>query len=382
MKTIYETTINGVSVYVALTSSGNVSLNFTIDGRRTRDLPGIVAEAEQRGVMIEVTPELRDMVLKCSPTLHYALDRSGGFISVGELCIMHRCSTHPEMEAFLNNPHHKSMATLMHMLYTTSDNPMNYALQKDRFKKALSNWHKKDVPASKNVPLSMMHIPAYRWLSENYHSDDESVWDMLTRISFCDKDVNYLMKSYPDGLEEGIDEWVHYMDSLYTCVREHLIGPAHMDDPYWRRPSRASFYDKRARLEGMLQELMEMREEHMRNNPRHGDFDEKVARYSDYRIDIQVGAYRFYTSMDRETWISHSNALKQCCYNARYYAAEDTVLVFVEKDGAPYGTIEYNTNSHTIPQARVDQTDYHKSKMPNNVIELFRSSVMPEMQGK
>ena len=107
-----------------------------------------------------------------------------------------------------------------------------------------------------------------------------------------------------------------------------------------------------------------------------------MERYKKYPVDIAVDGFRFYTTTSREDWIEHSDALKQCCYRLKYYAHTSSILTFVEKDGEPYGTIDYSLNEHQVIQARVDQTDYSKSDMPADVLKLFRKHVVYMLENK
>lgn len=100
------------------------------------------------------------------------------------------------------------------------------------------------------------------------------------------------------------------------------------------------------------------------------------------KVDVTVDGFRFYTTTSREDWIEHSDALKQCCYRLKDYSHTNSILTFVEKDGIPYGTIDYSLNEHQVSQARVDQTDYSKSDMTTNVVKLFRKHVMGMLENK
>ena len=72
----------------------------------------------------------------------------------------------------------------------------------------------------------------------------------------------------------------------------------------------------------------------------------------------------------------------QCCYRLKYYSHEESILTFVEKDGVPYGTIDYSLEYHHIQQSRIDQSDYSKSSMPADVVKLFMKHVVHMLENK
>ena len=162
---------------------------------------------------------------------------------------------------------------------------------------------------------------------------------------------------------------------IKDAIHEDLIPRTVRDDPYWIYPSPASYTTRRNRIADILNNFHDDQESH-------GEFDSHMERYKNYPVDITVGEFRFYTTTRREDWIEHSDALKQCCYRLKYYSHSSSILTFVEKDGIPYGTIDYSLNEHQVIQARVDQTDYSKSNMPADVLKLFRKHVVHMLENK
>ena len=212
---------------------------------------------------------------------------------------------------------------------------------------------------------------------------DELITTELSSGWLSEKDMNYVIKLHAKAPREfrldeewiALESYVSYRGMLDDAVYEGLLPDNVLYDPYWVYPSPASYYARRNRVSDILNAFYDGQESHE-------EFDSHMERYKKYSVDITVDGFRFYTTTSRDGWISHSDALKQCCYRAKYYSHEDSILTFVEKDGVPYGTIAYSLNEHQVIQARVDQTDYSKSNMPADVLKLFRKHVVCMLENK
>ena len=323
--------------------------------------------------------------LKVFPHMKYAYEKCGDTVTADKLAMVTAVNHYPFLEPLLNNPHNKKYAYFNFMWACTSDGPGMYMDNPFVLKQVIRNFHDPSIELNMFIPLSKAHEPQYRWIVGliNKYGMEELTLLELASGWFTEKDMNYVIKLHdkaPSELElngvcAALEEYLIYRSMMKDVVFEGLLPNNVLDDPYWVYPSPASYLTRRNRISDILNAFYGGQESHE-------EFDSHMERYKKYPVDIAVDGFRFYTTTSREDWISHSDALKQCCYRLKYYSHEDSILTFVEKDGAPYGTIDYSLNEHQVIQARVDQTDYSKSNMPADVLKLFRKHVVCMLENK
>lgn len=317
--------------------------------------------------------------LKVFPHMKYAYEKCGDAVPAGKMAMISYVNQYPYLEPLLNNPHDKSYAYLRSMWDATCDCMSAYEKDPARLKRVIRNFHDASIEQCVYVPLSKAHEPQYRWVADMAKNTNVSDITLMELSSgwLTKKDMDYVIKLHDKApsafrLDEqwiALESYISYRGMLRDAVHEELLPDNVMDDPYWVYPSPASLYARRDRVYDILTGFYEGQEPHE-------DFDIYVERYKKYPVDITVDGFRFYTTTSRESWVSHSDALKQCCYRLKYYAHDTSILTFVEKDGVPYGTIDYSLSEHQIIQARIDQTDYSKSNMPTDVVKLFMKHVI------
>ena len=323
--------------------------------------------------------------LKVFPHMKYAYEKCGDIVTADKLAMVTAVNHYPFLEPLLNNPHNKKYAYFNFMWACTSDGPGMYMDNPFVLKQVIRNFHDPSIELNMFIPLSKAHEPQYRWIVGliNKYGMEELTLLELAGGWFTEKDMNYVIKLHdkaPSELElngvcAALEEYLIYRSMMKDVVFEGLLPDNVLDDPYWVYPSPASYLTRRNRISDILNAFYGGQESHE-------EFDSHMERYKKYPVDIAVDGFRFYTTTSREDWIEHSDALKQCCYRLKYYAHEDSILTFVEKDGVPYGTIDYSLNEHQVIQARVDQTDYSKSSMPADVLKLFRKHVVCMLENK
>lgn len=323
--------------------------------------------------------------LKVFPHMKYAYDKCGGVVTAGRMAMITVVNHYPFLEPLLNNPHNKKYAYFNFMWYCTSDGPGKYMDNPAMLRQAIRNFHDPSIELNMFIPLSKAHEPQYRWIVDliNKYGMEELTLLELANGWFTEKDMNYIIKLHTKAPSElglgdvctALESYLSYKTMMKDAVFEDLIPRTVLDDPYWIYPSPSSYPTRRRRIVGILNDFYGGQESHE-------EFDMHMERYKKYPVDITIDGFRFYTTTSRETWIEHSDALKQCCYRLKYYSHTNSVLTFVEKDGVPYGTIDYSLNEHQVIQARVDQTDYSKSNMPADVLKLFRKHVMCMLENK
>lgn len=322
--------------------------------------------------------------LKVLPHMKYAYEKCGDVVTADKLAMITMVNRYPCLEPMLNNPHNKKYACLNFMWNQTCGSPGVYEENTARLKQAIRNFHDPSIELNRYIPLSVAHEPQYRWLAAmiNKGDLDERILLDLTTMGLYEKDMNYVIKLHAKAprdlrLDEewtALEAYVSYKNLLRECVYEGHLPHSVLSDPYWVYPSPASYLERRNRVYALL--------EITRDGGVHEEFDNHMERYKKYPVDITVDGFRFYTTTSREDWISHSDALKQCCYRLKYYSHDASILTFVEKDGVPYGTIDYSLEHHHVQQARIDQADYSKSNMPNDVVKLFNKHVVRMLENK
>lgn len=323
--------------------------------------------------------------LKVFPRMKYAYEKCGDVVTADKMAMIAYVNKYPFLEPLLNNPHNKKYAYFSYMWSCTSDILVRYEKYPAMLKQAIRNFHDPSIEINMFIPLSKAHEPQYRWVMNMIK---EGSLDELTLINlangwFSEKDMNYVIKLHAKAPSElrldevwtALESYVSYRGMLYDAVCEGLLPNNVSDDPYWVYPSPASYYARCNRVSDILNDFYDGKESHE-------EFDSHMERYKNYPVDITVGEFRFYTTTSRETWIKHSDALKQCCYRLKYYSHDNSILTFVEKDGVPYGTIDYSLEEHRVLQARIDQTDYSKSDMPSGVVKLFMKHVICVLENK
>lgn len=317
--------------------------------------------------------------LKVFPHMKYAYEKCGDAIPAGKMAMITHVNQYPCLEPMLNNPHDKRYAYFNVMWNVTCDSRAKYEMYPEMLKHAIRNFHNASIELNMFIPLSKAHEPQYKWLADliNKYDIEELTLIELASGWLTEKDMNYVIKLHAKAPSElrldevwvALEAYMSYRAMLKNAVFEGLLPDNVMDDPYWVYPSPAAYLTRRNRVADILNDFYDGQESHE-------EFDSHMERYKKYPVDITVDGFRFYTTTSRESWISHSDALKQCCYRLKYYAHENDILTFVEKDGVPYGTIDYSLEYHHIQQARIDQTDYSKSNMPTDVVKLFMKHVI------
>ena len=323
--------------------------------------------------------------LKVFPHMKYAYEKCGDTVTADKLAMVTAVNHYPFLEPLLNNPHNKKYAYFNFMWACTSDGPGMYMDNPFVLKQVIRNFHDPSIELNMFIPLSKAHEPQYRWIVGliNKYGMEELTLLELASGWFTEKDMNYVIKLHdkaPSELElngvcAALEEYLIYRSMMKDVVFEGLLPNNVLDDPYWVYPSPASYLTRRNRISDILNAFYGGQESHE-------EFDSHMERYKKYPVDIAVDGFRFYTTTSREDWISHSDALKQCCYRLKYYSHEDSILTFVEKDGVPYGTIDYSLEYHHIQQSRIDQSDYSKSSMPVDVVKLFMKHVVHMLENK
>ena len=323
--------------------------------------------------------------LKVFPHMKYAYEKCGDIVTADKLAMVTAVNHYPFLEPLLNNPHNKKYAYFNFMWACTSDGPGMYMDNPFVLKQVIRNFHDPSIELNMFIPLSKAHEPQYRWIVGliNKYGMEELTLLELAGGWFTEKDMNYVIKLHdkaPSELElngvcAALEEYLIYRSMMKDVVFEGLLPDNVLDDPYWVYPSPASYLTRRNRISDILNAFYGGQESHE-------EFDSHMERYKKYPVDIAVDGFRFYTTTSREDWIEHSDALKQCCYRLKYYAHEDSILTFVEKDGVPYGTIDYSLEYHHIQQSRIDQSDYSKSSMPADVVKLFMKHVVHMLENK
>lgn len=329
-------------------------------------------------VMIPFDAYVKYAWLKVFPHMKYAYEKCGDVVPAGKMAMITHVNQYPCLEPLLNNPHNKSYACFSYMWNCTCDSRAKYERDPAMLKQVIRNFHDPSIELNMFVPLSKAHEPQYRWLVEliNKYGMEELTLIELANGWLTKKDMNYVIKLHakaPDEIKFGevwvaLEAYMTYRGMLRDAVHEGLLPINVLEDPYWVYPSPASYLARRNRIFDILNDFYDGQESHE-------EFDSHMERYKKYPIDITVDGFRFYTTTSRDGWISHSDALKQCCYRLKYYSHDASILTFVEKDGVPYGTIDYSLEYHHIQQARIDQTDYSKSNMPADVVKLFMKHV-------
>ena len=363
-----------------------------VKGRRgTRMLPYMLCDPYDResrmdgDVLIPFNDYVKYEWLKVCPHMKYAYDKCGDNVTADRMAMITYVNKYPFLEPFLNNPHNKKYTTLTYMWANITEPVSRYERHPDVLKRAIRNFHDPSIELNMNIPLSKAHEPQYKWVMGMIKEGtlDELITTDLASGWLSEKDMNYVIKLHAKAPSEfrldeewiALESYVSYRRMLEDTVYEGLLPNNVMYDPYWIYPSPASYYARRNRVSDILNAFYDGQESHE-------EFDGHMERYKNYSVDITVDGFRFYTTTSREGWISHSDALKQCCYRAKYYSHENNILTFVEKDGVPYGTIDYSLNEHQIFQARIDQTDYSKSDMPSGVVKLFMKHVIHMLENK
>ena len=336
-------------------------------------------------VMIPFSDYVKYEWLKVCPHMEYAYKKCGDAVTADKMSMIVYVNKYPFLEPLLNNPHNKKYLYFSHMWHCTDDGLFKYENDPAMLKQVIRNFHDPSIDIHPFIPLSKAHEPQYRWALSlvNEYGMDEGILSELANGWFTEKDMNYVIKLHDKAPDEFIlgeiwdvlESYLSYRRMIKDAIHEGLMPRTVRDDPYWIYPSPASYTTRRRRVAGILHDFYYVQESHE-------EFDSHMERYKKYSVDITVDGFRFYTTTSREDWIEHSDALKQCCYRLKYYSHISSILTFVEKDGIPYGTIDYSLNEHQVIQARVDQTDYSKSDMPADVLKLFRKHVVCMLENK
>lgn len=323
--------------------------------------------------------------LKVCPHMKYAYDKCGDVVHADRMAMITYVNKHPFLEPLLNNPHDKKYTLLIYMWEGITEPLPRYKRHPNVLKQAIRNFHDPSIELNMRIPLSKAHEPQYKWLMNmiNEGTLDELITTDLSTGWLSEKDMNYVIKLHAKAPREfrldeewiALESYVNYRRMLEEAVYEGLLPDNVLKDTYWVYPSPTSYYARCNRVADVLNAFYDGQESHE-------EFDSHMERYKKYSVDITVDGFRFYTTTSREGWISHSDALKQCCYRAKYYSHENNILTFVEKDGVPYGTIDYSLNEHQVFQARIDQSDYSKSSMPADVVKLFMKHVVHMLENK
>lgn len=389
-----------MSQFIFTVDVGEYTISFHREGsvwvktkgaRGTRMLPYALCDpydgtTQMRGdVLIPFDAYVKHEWLKVCPHMKYAYDKCDDVVTADKLSMITYVNKHPFLEPFLNNPHNKKYMPLIYMWTCTTDSIPRYERRPNVLKQSIRNFHDPSIELNMHVPLSKAHEPQYKWVMNMIKEGtlDELILLNLASGWLSEKDMNYVIKLHSKAPSEfrldevwiALESYVSYRGMLDDAVYERLLPNNVLKDPYWVYPSPASYYARRNRVSDVLNAFYDGQESHE-------EFDSHMERYKNYPVDITVGEFRFYTTTSREGWISHSDALKQCCYRLKYYEHDTSILTFVEKDGVPYGTIDYSLEYHHIQQARIDQTDYSKSSMPADVVKLFMKHVIHMLENK
>lgn len=389
-----------MSQFISSVDVGEYTISFHREGsvwvkvkgvRGVRMLPYMLCdpydgESHMDGdVLIPFNDYVKYEWLKVCTHMKYAYDKCGDVVTADRMAMIVYCNKHPFLEPLLNNPHNKKYAYFSYMWTCTSDSLGKYERDPAMLKKVIRNFHDPSIEIDMHVPLSKSHEPQYRWVMNMIKegSLDELILINLANGWLSEKDMNYVIKLHDKAPSEfrldevwiALESYVSYRGMLNDAVHEGLLPNNVLDDPYWVYPSPASYYARRDRVSDALNAFYDGQESHE-------EFDSHMERYKNYPVDITVGEFRFYTTTSRETWIKHSDTLKQCCYRLKYYSHDNSILTFVEKGGVPYGTIDYSLEYHHIQQARIDQSDYSKSSMPADVVKLFMKHVVHMLENK
>lgn len=336
-------------------------------------------------VLIPFNAYIKYEWLKVCPHMKYAYEKCGDVVTADKMAMIAYVNKYPFLEPLLNNPHNKKYAYFSFMWNCTRDSIAKYECDPAMLKQVIRNFHDPSIDIHPFIPLSKAHEPQYRWalsLVDDYGMDDWTLNEIASGW-FTEKDMNYVIKlndKASDGHMLGeiwdmLESYLSYRRMIKDAIHEDLLPRTVLDDPYWIYPSPASYPTRRNRIADILNNFHDGQENH-------AEFDMHMDRYKNYPVDITVDGFRFYTTTSRETWIKHSDALRQCCYRLKYYSHINSILTFVEKDGVPYGTIDYSLNEHQVIQARIDQTDYSKSSMPADVVKLFMKHVVHMLENK
>lgn len=336
-------------------------------------------------VLIPFNDYIKYEWLKVCPHMKYAYEKCGDVVTADKMAMIAYVNKYPFLEPLLNNPHNKKYAYFSFMWHQTYDSPGKYENNPAMLKQVIRNFHDPSIDIHPFIPLSKAHEPQYRWalsLVDDYGMDDWTLSEIWNGW-FTEKDMKYVIKLHDKASNERmlgeiwdiLESYLSYRKMIEDAIHEDLLPYTVRYDPYWVYPSPASYLTRRNRIADILNAFHDGQE-------RHAEFDMHMDRYKNYPVDITVGEFRFYTTTSRETWIKHSDALKQCCYRLKYYSHDNSILTFVEKDGVPYGTIDYSLEEHRVLQARIDQTDYSKSDMPSGVVKLFMKHVICVLENK
>lgn len=336
-------------------------------------------------VMIPFSDYVKCEWLKVCPHMKYAYDKCGDVVTADKMAMIAYVNKYPFLEPLLNNPHNKKYAYFSHMWLHTYDSLFKYENDPAMLKQVIRNFHDPSIDINPFIPLSKAHEPQYRWVLSlvGDYGMDEGILSEIGNGWFTEKDMNYVIKLHAKapnelGLVEiwdTLESYLSYRRMIKDAIHEDLLPRNVLDDPYWVYPSPASYLVRWNRTTDILNNFHDGQENH-------AEFDMHMERYKKYPVDVTVDGFRFYTTTSRETWIKHSDALRQCCYRLKYYSHTNSILTFVEKDGVPYGTIDYSLEEHCVLQARIDQTDYSKSDMPSAVVKLFMKHVICMLENK
>lgn len=315
--------------------------------------------------------------------------------------IMMVCFGHvKETESLLSCPHHNNYAwaLLEGQLTAPWRHSEDYTFVWDKWtpvqrRHAVRNWYTYEVTVHMGdgvPPMYEWHEPQWDFLMR--HINVSGCYPAISRIMdfmretcgfvFVEKDLKYIQKATSriyasdtdpcermqiERLFRTIRLWWDNLRVLQESCEEEAIPRAFADliqDEYWRYPR-----DLHAAHDENI-----MRLETRRSG---STFDKYADKYAAYKIDTVAGGYRFYTSGDERTWQVHATKLSQCVYASKYYEQKG-VIVFVEKDGVPYGTIHWCDNR--IDEARITQKVYSESEMPQEVQDIFTSQVVPQYE--
>lgn len=355
----------------------------------------------------EVWSAYMDWLSDNRPALRYAIQKIRAFPpdkacqAVQYTVVMMYYGHIKETESLLACPYNNNVLGMFHVYEEAAEYLEDFAwdeLTPVQRRHAVRNWMENDI-----APYDVERVPPL-------HTWHEARWDhffrspyrtaqtaavlshlmenmLINGLDFTDKDVKYIWKQVMRRLDNGdelppqelahmweqvLGVWVDNMQVLYNLwLEDALNGRDICDiwyDDYWRYPRdiEIAHNTNDHRLREILDRIPEQS---------HKAFEEYKPAYDGYKIDITIDGYRFYTTGDVQQWQSHARALRQCVFNAGYYKYSG-IIVFVEKDGNPYGTIHCEKGE--ILQARIDQTDYSASRMPDEIQNMFLTHVVPQ----